>query len=306
MRKAVSGRQPDRVLYHKPNGHCSESRLQNSANMPDPVITVTGTRFEKPEKSKTTYGFKVTVCNKTDHDIKIKLADNPWKTLGAGKAALKQFEPDKNGKGEPIPGSTRKKSLARWKNPDTGNSDPFTLTKNACKEFVLEYDFKPDCSYCDVFLMKPDGDPEEDYTPPTFSKMWEELKMALFDPRGPKPLCAVAFFIPYPMSLETVWHGPIEVSIDRIEGLPAGCELIHVFPQLRVPYRLDFADRHSQGAIFIRQLKRVTGRHTVRIYQRIVEPIHLRDWPERIIQFELVGSRRRPIEGDEDPMRRQP
>ena len=47
------------------------------------IISVDGKKFEKPVGKKTTCGFKVTVCNRSDKDINIKLADDPGKPYGA-------------------------------------------------------------------------------------------------------------------------------------------------------------------------------------------------------------------------------
>jgi hypothetical protein len=97
------------------------------------------------------------------------------------------------------------------------------------------------------------------------------------------------------MAAENVWDGPIGVVIDAVDGLPPSHELVHIFPPLGVPYRLDFADRNSQGVMVLRQLTRTEGRHSVRLRFRVVEPPILRELPERVIEFTLVG--RGPVGG---------
>lgn len=152
---------------------------------------------------------------------------------------------------------------------------------------MLTYDFKPACTYTDVFIEQSDGSYKMESLP--LNLMWDDIKTAYYAPKGAAPQYVAVLPLWYPMSLESEYQGSIEVVVDRIEGLPDQYELVHVFPGLGVPHQLAFGDRDSQCALVLRQIAPVHRSHEVKVFFRIHSPGHLR-FPERAIEFTLVGS----------------
>jgi hypothetical protein len=255
-------------------------------------ITVTGTMYKSKDGTKR--GIKVKVCNQTDHDIDIKLADNPWSkpvNPDAGNLGPKKYDIRKEN-GEADTNAQRKKALENFKNPNGGNG-PWTLKKKGakgdCQEFDIPYDSEPAAVYCDVYIMKPDGTPRDDYAD-HYTRVWDPVvETAYIGPKGPHPQYACVYYLPYPMSLGAVWNGDIEVAIDRVEGLPKGFEIVHAYPAIHAAHHLDAADRESHAVIFVRQMQPFSGRFTIQVYYRIVSPAHLTTWPERSIGFDIVA-----------------
>jgi hypothetical protein len=204
----------------------------------------------------------------------------------------KVFEDDTDGSGKPVKGSARKKALAKWVHPTTGNNDPLALDKKGSgqdtAEIVITYTAPIKTTYIDLIMMKADGTPEDDIS--SFRNAeWDTLKTSLYFPNGPRPHYACVFKLPYPMVVEQVWDGPIDVVIERIEGLPRSYALLHVYPPVGIPHRLDFADRHSEGVMIVRQLAETDGPHTVKVWYRVVHPADLPVHAERCMEFDIVG-----------------
>jgi len=261
------------------------------------------TKSQEQVDGQTVYKLKFKIRNTTDHAVKFKLADNPWKKDGGAKL----FEDDKDSKGDPVKGSARKKALAKWVHPTGGNNDPFELDKKgsgkATAEIVISYSYPIKTTYTDLIMMKGDGTPDDDIS--SFRNVdWDVLKTSRYFPSGPRPHYACVFKLPYPMVVEQVWDGPINVAIERIEGLPRGYQLLHVYPPIGVPHQLDFADRHSEGVLIVRQLAETGGPHRVRIWYRVVDPADLPVHSERCMEFDIVGIGP-PIELRESSVKRE-
>ena len=248
------------------------------------------------EKSGTAalHVWKFKVCNTSDKPVKIKIADNPWKQPteeGHGNLGAKLIEVLK-ANGERDPDKTRQKALDGWRNPDDGGTGPVTLgkkgTPSACYEFTIKYDFEPACTYADVFVEQQDSSYAFDSSGP-LNTMWKDIKTAFYGPKGAAPQYVAVLPFWFPMSLEAQWGGPINVAIERIEGLPTAYEVAHTYPKLGASQRIDFGDRDSQCAIVLRQVRPVRRPATVSVYFRVRSPSRLRHWV-RSISFTLVGS----------------
>jgi hypothetical protein len=257
-------------------------------------IEVTGAKSEKTEGGVTTYTLTLKICNKNDKEIKLKVASNAWLEKISNDQKEHPVVLKKDGTTDLD--ATRKKVIEdTWKNPETNDDQPLTLskqgTKGDCKEYVIKWKTqKPTYTYIDVFLCKPDGTLEEKFEDGGYNHAWDEIKFAAFYPNGPKQNYCCAFPISFPMALERVWGKDIKIAIDQVEGLPPGIDLLEVFPHMGIPYPLDVGDRGSVGALFLRQSREVKGRHTVRVSYHVADPEHLREWG-RTLALQIVPGK---------------
>jgi len=241
-----------------------------------------------------TFTLKLKVCNTNEHAVEIKISDNPWKTRPEGETpGVKLYDYDRK-PGEKIdPKKRRNLALEHWENPQTKDGKPLKLAKKGdkgeCYDFEFKYKFKPAWTYVDVFIMQPNGQIEDEYSG-EYTWDWEKIETAMLFPGAPGPSRACAFYLPFMMSLDPVWDGPIQIVIDRVEGIPETHQMLSIYPPIGVPHRLEFGDRTSAGSIVLRQMALSDDEHVVKIVYKVVRPEHLRHWPHRSVCFRLQGS----------------
>lgn len=257
-------------------------------------VSITSKRKETIRWPDNTFGAKVfiTVCNETKKPIQIKISDNPWWHFNEpAKYFVKDIANDVDEDGNPIAGSARQKALDRWINPRTNDNSPFTLTPKgpagSCFTFEFTYISPPEAIYIDVYVIE-NGQPRNKFDPHA-TDMWYDLRTALHWPNI-KPRCAYAFFLPYPMALETLHDGPATFVVDSLIGLPKTFELINMWPAVGEHFTLDLSDRVSQGMIVLRQLEPVVEDHYLELKYHPTDPRGLEKF-ERSIGFTLSGAR---------------
>ena len=85
---------------------------------------------------------------------------------------------------------------------------------------------------------------------------------------------AVTFPVYRPMALDREHKGPASVQLTAVSGLPDWLGLEGIYPPLNKPLSLEYGDRNSFGALFLRQRDHVTTAMEFRIAirQEVVEP----------------------------------
>lgn len=274
-------------------------------------VEVTGTKTTRQVNGRTQWVLRVRVCNRTADPLPVKLADNPWRKPAdpsQGNLGPKLVETVLDDQGRPDPGATRRKVMRdRWRNPQTGDGSAFTLRpagqQGDCHTFEFAYDFDPACTYCDVFVIQPNGQPEDAFSG-HFTRMWNEVELAEYRPKGPNAQYACLYYLPYPMALESVAKGDVKVVLEP-PALPAGVTIAHAFPPFGVAVPLTLGDRDSQAVLFLRRTGIGSGTRTLSIRYRVVEPLSLGDFPPREIEIDIrfPRARRRKVGTKRSPSR---
>lgn len=227
----------------------------------------------------TIWKLKIKVCNDSTKKVKGKLVENPWK---GASATDKILDTDKDKEGKPIPDSDKKKAIRAGKDME--------LNPGECKEVEFIYTQEPTMAYTDFYEYNPDGTLKPDWTWGTVHDFRPKKVGSI--PNNHQKQYAFSFPIPYQMSISTIHHDKIDVTIEKIEGIPEQMELVSIVPGIGASYRLDFADRGSIGAIILRQKESFPDGHrsTITIYQRVMSPKELSNWPVRTVSFELAND----------------
>lgn len=249
--------------------------------------------WDKPVKvkGKNQWTVRVTVCNLTNQDIKILVADNPWK--GAADPKRPYAEKLYTGDKDPITGKpTRETTIKKAKENGKTLTVKAKGNKDECRTIVFTYPWYPLAAYTDVFILQPDGTvPDKPAEGGAVAHMFPEQQVGMVLPESPKPTYVCVVPMPYPASLESVWDGPVEIMIDEVEGLPEEVELVGTFPKMDELYKLDLGDRESEAAIVIRQLAFLEPDiiHTVTVHQKAMSPRKASEWPTRLVSFDIVA-----------------
>ena len=163
------------------------------------------------------------------------------------------------------------------------------LAVDSAKTLTYDYPWKPTGMYVDVFKVQPDGSSSDKPLSGSYAGTTDPM-YARLEPESGHPTFAAVVPLPYPMSVESATEEPIEMVIDRVEGLPEEFELLGTFPSIGTPHRLDPGDRMSECVVLVRQRAAMKERQvTVTAYQRIVAPEEVADWTERAVVFNIVN-----------------
>ena len=247
-----------------------------------------GKKVDKgPHKGK--WKRELKFCNITGQPVTVLITDNPfWNKEGTNQWGMKLYTGDKDETGKYNKESATKQAKK--------NGKKYTLSSQAagnnCVRITYYYDKEPSGFYTDVYEAAPnnstkpkplDGTSTAGATPP--------VRVGML-PDSPRVTYAAVIPLPYPVSVETVTEEPIDVVLDRVEGLPEQFELIGTLPPLGQPHRLDPGDRMSSAVIYFRQLAPIDAKpFSVAAFQKIVSPAEVSDWPERRLSFDIeVGQ----------------
>lgn len=227
---------------------------------------------------------KKTFCNETNQPITVLIADNPWRT-GPGNHYQNKLFPGKDKNGEFENKASLEKAKAAGK---TITLQP-KGSAGDCKTLTYDYPWKPTGMYVDLFKVEPDGSSSDKPLIGSYTGRSEPL-YARLEPENGHPTFAAVIPLPYPMSVESATEDPIDVVVDRVEGLPGEFELLATFPPIGKPHRLDPGDRMSECVVIVRQHAPMKeNRVTVTAYQRVVSPEAVADWPERAVRFDIAN-----------------
>ncbi|MCB9764194.1 MAG: hypothetical protein H6739_30765 [Alphaproteobacteria bacterium] len=230
---------------------------------------------------RTFWILRIEICNLTDQDIDIAVAENPWRA--PDNTEKMQYDTDANG--DEVLGSDRKYAVAAAKN--------LKLAPGECGTAEFNYDIQPGMAYTDIYERKPNGDLKDLYTwgaiapltPTKVSRAPHEARRTL----------VVTVPTPAQMFIDPIHDGPVKAIIERID-VPDGFELAHAFPGVGVPIPLAPRERGSAAALVLRQLGGLAEgeRASLTIWQRVVEPHALSSQPARPVFVDLVNDRRPP------------
>jgi hypothetical protein len=234
---------------------------------------------------------RVTICNLTDHEIPILVADNPWRD----KPEEQRMYATKLYPGE-VDKTTGQYTRASMIKDAKVHGKTLTLKPkgeaDSCRDIVYEYPWRPIAAYTDVYLRNPDGSVSDaPVTGGAGTTFFPILETGMLLPGGPRPTFACVLPLPYPASVESAHDGPIEVLIAKVDGVPRGMKLVGTLPPLRRRITLWPGDRRSETVVLLQQDANLEpgSCHVITVHERVVAPAKVRHWPTRRVSFVVMG-----------------